>query len=83
MASYIGLLAWPTASLAWIINIIQRGKAAWKRIDAILQTESEFQGKNSLNLKKPKSKKPNPNCEECSSKITAGDMFCTSCGTKR
>ncbi len=56
MASYIGLLAWPTASLAWIINIIQRGKAAWKRIDAILQTESEFQGKTPLNLEKAKSK---------------------------
>jgi len=33
--------------------------------------------------KKPKSKKPNPFCEECGSKIAAKDMFCISCGAKR
>ena len=32
---------------------------------------------------KPKSKKPNPFCEECGSKIAAGDMFCINCATKR
>jgi len=32
---------------------------------------------------KPKSKKPNPFCEECGSKIAAKDMFCISCGAKR
>jgi len=54
MATYIGLLAWPTASLAWIINIIQRGKAAWSRISAILDESSDFNGtrllKNSAEL---------------------------------
>jgi len=34
-------------------------------------------------VKKSKSKKPNPFCEECGSKITAKDMFCTNCGAKR
>ena len=34
-------------------------------------------------VKKPKSKKPNPFCEECGSKIAAKDMFCISCGAKR
>jgi len=34
-------------------------------------------------VKKSKSKKPNPFCEECGSKIAAKDMFCTSCGAKR
>jgi len=34
-------------------------------------------------VKKPKSKKHNPFCEECGSKIVANDMFCTSCGAKR
>jgi len=33
--------------------------------------------------KKSKSKKPNPFCEECGSKIPAKDMFCTNCGAKR
>ncbi len=44
LGSYIALLAWPTASLAWIINIIQRGKVSWERIYAILNTESDFVG---------------------------------------
>ena len=34
-------------------------------------------------VKKSKSKKSNPFCEECGSKIAAKDMFCTSCGVKR
>jgi len=34
-------------------------------------------------VKKPKSKKPNPFCEECGSKIAAKDMFCINCGAKR
>jgi len=33
--------------------------------------------------KNPKSKKPNPFCEECGSKIAADNMFCTNCGAKR
>ena len=37
----------------------------------------------SLKVKKSKSKKPNPFCEECGSKIPAKDMFCTNCGAKR
>jgi len=32
---------------------------------------------------KPKSKKPNPFCEECGSKIAVKDMFCINCGAKR
>jgi len=34
-------------------------------------------------VKKSKSKKPNPFCEECGSKIAAKDIFCTNCGAKR
>jgi len=34
-------------------------------------------------VKKSKSKKPNPFCEECGSKIAAQDMFCINCGAKR
>ena len=37
----------------------------------------------STKVKKPKSKKPNPFCEECGSKIAAKDMFCINCGAKR
>jgi len=34
-------------------------------------------------VKEPKSKKSNPFCEECGSKIAAKDMFCINCGAKR
>ena len=34
-------------------------------------------------VKKPKSKKSNPFCEQCGSKIAAKDMFCINCGAKR
>jgi len=34
-------------------------------------------------VKKSKSKKPNPFCEECGSKIATKDMFCINCGAKR
>jgi len=34
-------------------------------------------------VKKSKSKKPNPFCEECGSKIAGKDMFCINCGAKR
>ena len=37
-STYLTLLAWPTAALSWIINIIQRGVASLKRINAILDT---------------------------------------------
>ena len=38
---------------------------------------------NSPKPKKPESKKSNPFCEECGSKIAPNDMFCTDCGAKR
>ena len=38
---------------------------------------------DSPKVEKPKSKKPNPFCEECGSKIAADELFCTACGTKR
>jgi hypothetical protein len=38
---------------------------------------------DSPKVEKPKSKKPNPFCEECGSKIAADELFCTGCGTKR
>ncbi len=52
LSTYIALLSWPTASLAWIINIIQRGKAAWARIECILNTQNDFQGINPISSPK-------------------------------
>lgn len=42
LSTYIGLLAWPTASLAWIINIIGRGLAALNRMNEVLNQSSEL-----------------------------------------
>jgi ATP-binding cassette subfamily B multidrug efflux pump len=33
---YLHLLAGPTISLGWVIAIVARGKAAWRRLDALL-----------------------------------------------
>ena len=35
--SYLGLLAWPTTSLGWMISIYQRGKAAMRRLETIYE----------------------------------------------
>src|SRR5579875_2643911 len=32
---YMGLLAWPTTSLGWMVSIYQRGRAAIRRLEAI------------------------------------------------
>ena len=42
-STYLALLAWPTAALSWIINIIQRGLASLTRIQDILTTPSHPQ----------------------------------------
>jgi ATP-binding cassette subfamily B multidrug efflux pump len=34
--AYLGLLVWPTIALGWIINTLQRGAGAMRRIDEIL-----------------------------------------------
>ena len=35
--SYLGLLAWPTTSLGWMLSIYQRGKASMKRLADIFE----------------------------------------------
>ena len=38
---YIGLLAWPTIALGWVVSIFQRGMASARRIKEILDVEQE------------------------------------------
>ncbi|XBC38089.1 MAG: ABC transporter transmembrane domain-containing protein [Buchnera aphidicola (Floraphis choui)] len=33
---YLGLMIWPMLALAWMFNIVERGSAAWNRIQSIL-----------------------------------------------
>lgn len=35
---YVGMLAWPTMALGWMISLWQRGVAAWERLHEILLT---------------------------------------------
>ena len=36
---YLGLLAWPTTGLGWIVSVFQRGRAALKRLDEIFDAQ--------------------------------------------
>jgi ATP-binding cassette subfamily B multidrug efflux pump len=39
---YLNMLVWPIASIGRIINVVTRGSASFKRIDAVLSTESDI-----------------------------------------
>jgi len=39
---YLGQLIWPMFAIAWLFNILERGNAAYQRIQAILNTHSEL-----------------------------------------
>lgn len=38
---YIGMLIWPMIAMGWVVNLIQRGFAAFSRIKEVLQQEPE------------------------------------------
>lgn len=40
-ALYFQMLMWPIIALGWIINVIHRGVASWRRIRAIMETEPD------------------------------------------
>lgn len=40
--TYLGMLTWPMMAIGWVINMIQRGLASLKRINEILDAESEI-----------------------------------------
>jgi ATP-binding cassette subfamily B protein len=37
--AYLNVLAWPTAAFGWMISLVERGRAAMKRLEEILKTE--------------------------------------------
>jgi len=39
---YLGLLAWPTMALGWMLSILQRGRAALQRLEHIFGAEPEI-----------------------------------------
>ena len=36
--AYLARLAWPTLALGWMISLLERGRASWTRLQAILDT---------------------------------------------
>jgi ATP-binding cassette subfamily B protein len=40
--AYLGMLAWPTIALGWIINVFQRGVGAMERVDEVLRAEPDI-----------------------------------------
>jgi len=40
---YLGFLVWPMFAYGWLLNIVERGSAAYERIQQLLETESPVQ----------------------------------------
>jgi ATP-binding cassette subfamily B protein len=36
---YLGMLGWPMIALGWVVNLMQRGTASWKRLDAVFKEQ--------------------------------------------
>ena len=43
---YLALMTWPMMALGWMVNMMQRGSASMKRIEAILAVEPEIKDKD-------------------------------------
>ncbi|HUE84963.1 MAG TPA: ABC transporter ATP-binding protein [Vicinamibacterales bacterium] len=37
--TYLAMLAWPMIAFGWVTNLLQRGRASWERMLAVLETE--------------------------------------------
>jgi ATP-binding cassette subfamily B protein len=40
--AYLNVLAWPTAAFGWMLSLVERGRAAVRRLDEILETKPEI-----------------------------------------
>ncbi|AZU61664.1 ABC transporter transmembrane domain-containing protein [Neobacillus mesonae] len=49
--TYLGLLIWPMLAFGWLFNIVERGRASYDRVSALLQEKVEIQDKeNALEI---------------------------------
>src|SRR5512139_2587321 len=37
--AYLNVLAWPTAAFGWMLSLVERGRAAMRRLEEVLETE--------------------------------------------
>jgi ATP-binding cassette, subfamily B, multidrug efflux pump len=42
--AYLNILAWPTAAFGWMLSLVERGRAAMKRLNEVLDTPPEITG---------------------------------------
>ena len=42
--AYLNVLAWPTAAFGWMLSLVERGRAAMRRLDEILDSKPEIVG---------------------------------------
>jgi ATP-binding cassette subfamily B multidrug efflux pump len=40
--AYLNVLAWPTAAFGWMLSLVERGRAAMRRLNEILDTQPEI-----------------------------------------
>ncbi|HEY0727921.1 MAG TPA: ABC transporter transmembrane domain-containing protein, partial [Pyrinomonadaceae bacterium] len=40
--AYLNVLAWPTAAFGWMLSLVERGRAAMRRLDEILESQPEI-----------------------------------------
>lgn len=50
--AYLGMLVWPMTAFGWVINIIQRGRASYKRLTEVLDEKNNIQVENPVSLEK-------------------------------
>ncbi|XBC40152.1 MAG: ABC transporter transmembrane domain-containing protein [Buchnera aphidicola (Nurudea ibofushi)] len=75
---YLGLMIWPMLALAWMFNIVERGSAAWLRIQSILKSVKAPQKKYieiPINFKKLKVNIQNFYYYKCAIKILENINF--------
>ncbi|CAL4324909.1 SmdA family multidrug ABC transporter permease/ATP-binding protein [Buchnera aphidicola] len=50
---YLGLMIWPMLAFAWMFNILERGSAAWNRMNLVMQNKKNIQSKKKSIPKNP------------------------------
>ncbi|MBN2219388.1 MAG: ABC transporter ATP-binding protein [Kosmotogaceae bacterium] len=48
--SYLGMLVWPMTAFGWVINIIQRGRASYRRLMEVLEEENNISTDNPMKI---------------------------------
>ncbi|OIJ17930.1 multidrug ABC transporter permease/ATP-binding protein [Anaerobacillus alkalidiazotrophicus] len=50
---YLGLLIWPMLAFGWLFNIVERGRASYKRVSSLLRVKADIEDKDSVLKEQP------------------------------